>query len=68
MKFSEIWSQLCRKDARLNTDGTKVEFESQNLKRLLEQVYEQGQKSAPKPQSPGVDFGGIFDGMFGGKR
>lgn len=68
MKFSEIWSQLCRKDARLNTDGTKVEFESQNLKRLLEQVYEQGQKSAPKPQSSGVDFGGIFDGMFKGKR
>ena len=68
MKFSEIWSQLCRKDARLNTDGTKVEFESQNLKRLLEQVYEQGQKSAPQPKSSGVDFGRIFDGMFKGKR
>lgn len=64
MTFREIWQQLVRKDSRLLDGDAKVEFTSSNLKKLLEQVYEQGQKSVPKS-------GGMFDdlsSMFGGKK
>lgn len=45
MTFEEIWRQLCRKSPGLDREDTRVEFTSDNLRRLLEQVYEQGQLS-----------------------
>lgn len=61
MTFREIWQQLVRKDSRLLDGDTKVEFTSSNLKKLLAQVHEQGQKSAPKSDGT-LDFGSIFGG------
>ena len=46
MKFDDIWNQLCRKQPKLGNADSVVEFKSGNLKALLRQVYEQGQKSA----------------------
>jgi hypothetical protein len=44
MTFDQIWENLCCKSPKLREDGKTVEFESQNLKRLLKQVYDQGYK------------------------
>lgn len=70
MKFSDVWNQLCRKEPRLNEPETKTEFTSSNLRRLLEQVYEQGRKEGKKTQEfknqllgntkPKDPFGGLF--------
>jgi hypothetical protein len=67
MTFEAIWQQLCSKKPALKTPETKiVEFTSQNLKALLRQVYEQGERhgreSAEQPAKPRDPFGGIFDG------
>lgn len=45
MTFDQIWKSLCSKNDRLLDDDAKVEFAAINLKRLLRQVYEQGQHS-----------------------
>ncbi len=66
MEFKDIWNQLCRKDPRLNDLDVKVEFRGPHLKQLLEQVYEQGRKSAPKKDTS-LDFSGLFDNIFKGK-
>lgn len=52
MGFERIWQHLCRKEPELQKPGTKIEFESQNLKALLLQVYEKGRESAPKARNP----------------
>lgn len=44
--FGKVWQQLVTKRPELEKPETKVEFTAGNLRRLLEQVYEQGQKSA----------------------
>ena len=44
MTFDAIWQQLERKQPRLRRD-CRIEFTSGNLRALLRQVYEQGQKS-----------------------
>jgi hypothetical protein len=46
LTLEQIWQQLCKKDTRLNQPETVVDFKSENLKKLLAQVYEQGQRSA----------------------
>ena len=46
MTFKALWEQLCRKKPVLMEPDKTVEFEVRNLRALLEQVYEQGQKSA----------------------
>jgi hypothetical protein len=68
MTFQDIWNQLCRKQPSLEKPETTVEFKSDNLKALLRQVYEQGQKSIPT-NSDGTrkDPMDIFGGMFGGR-
>lgn len=67
MNMQQIWEQLCNKNALLRVNSTVVEFESQNLKRLLEQVYEQGVKQGRLAEQnkelgkPSFDpFGGLF--------
>lgn len=75
MTFQDIWNQLVRKNPAIAENGKTVEFQSENLKRLLRQVYEQGERkgksdaeaihtaAANAPQSnPFNPFDGIFDG------
>jgi len=45
MTFSEIWNKLCDKHPALLINGKVHEIKSENLKSLLKQVYEKGQKS-----------------------
>lgn len=45
MTFQEIWQQLCRKRPLLSDPDSTVEFKSVNLKSLLRQAYEQGEKA-----------------------
>lgn len=45
MTFQEIWQQLCRKRPLLADPDSTVEFKSANLKSLLRQAYEQGEKA-----------------------
>ena len=52
MTLEYIWNQLCRKQPKLLNKNATVEFTSQNLKALLAQVYEQGQKAAVKAEEP----------------
>lgn len=59
MTFQSIWEQLTRKDPRLTDPETKVEFTAENLRRLLRQVYEQGEK-----QGQGRGGSGLFDSFF----
>jgi len=63
MTFDAIWQQLCRKNPKLENDSAKVEFDAGNFKRLLRQVYEQGERSAPKPPEPKNPFSDIFGGL-----
>lgn len=43
MRFQEIWDKLCEKDPRLLEGTTRVEFKAENLRKLLRQVYGQGE-------------------------
>jgi hypothetical protein len=58
MTLSQIWEQLCKKDGRLHDEEAKVEFTSANLKKLLEQVYEQGRLTN------GGSSRGVADDLF----
>ncbi len=59
LSLEQIWQQLCKKDSRLDQPETVVDFKAENLKKLLAQVYEQGQRSA----IPDNSFG-WFDGLL----
>lgn len=45
MTFDQLWKQLVAKRSALAKDETKVEFTAGHLRKLLRQVYEQGQKA-----------------------
>jgi hypothetical protein len=64
MTFQNIWQQLCRKRPKLNDPQSVAEFTSDNLKSLLEQVYNQGFKHGKEsvPSSGGMDFDSLFGG------
>jgi hypothetical protein len=65
MTFKEIWNQLLRKQPSLQKPETVVEFRSDNLERLLLQVYEQGQKSVKPVEKPsGSAWNHVLSGMF----
>lgn len=65
MTFKDIWNQLLRKQPDLAKPETVVEFKSDNLHRLLEQVYEQGQKSVkPVEKPPRGPWDDVLSGMF----
>lgn len=63
MKFSAVWDQLCRKHPGLSNDRSTIECTSANLRSLLRQVYDQGEKEgkehAEKCGKSGL--GGLFD-------
>lgn len=61
MTFPDIWRSLVRKDHRLENGSAIVEISSDNLQKLLRQVYDQGVQSVPKN-------GDLFDNLFGGLR
>lgn len=61
MTFDQLWDQLCNKSPALKRADSTLEFKPDNLKRLLRQVYEQGQKSSERKAD-------IFESMFGGMR
>jgi hypothetical protein len=64
MTFQNIWQTLCGKKPKLNDPESIVEFESKNLKTLLEQVYDKGFKHGREsiPSSGGMDFDSLFGG------
>lgn len=62
MTFQQIWDQLVIKQPRLADRSAKVEFSSDNLKTLLRQVYEQGEKQA-RPTPPSSSLGDWFGGL-----
>lgn len=66
MNFETIWLQLCHKNNLLLRDETVVEFKSRNLKILLRQVFEQGQKSVPIPEKKN-DLTDMINSLFGAK-
>ena len=63
MTFDEIWNQLLRKRPELGDGGATIELTADNLRQLLRQVYEQGQKSADRDsKNPFAElFGRGFD-------
>ncbi len=63
MTFDQIWGQLVRQKPKLERDDSIAEFTVANLRRLLRQVYEQGQASVPR--EPLED---TFAKFFGGSR
>lgn len=63
MTFDEIWNQLLRKSPSLAKDESTVEFRADNLKLLLRQVYEQGEKQGQsKPHQATNPFSSLFGG------
>lgn len=52
MTFDAIWNQLRSKQTKLDNADATIEFKPQNLKQLLRQVYEQGQRSSQQPAQP----------------
>ena len=67
MTFDEIWQQLTRKKPELDQDLSVVEFTAGNFRRLLRQVYEQGEASVPR-ETTILDAGNPFPDIFGGKH
>lgn len=66
MTFDQVWDQLTRKRPSLERSESVVEFTAGNLRRLLRQAYEQGEKSvACEPPASG-DLMGAFSDIFGG--
>ena len=51
MTFDKIWEQLVAKNNKLLDDNATVEFKAAALKKLLKQVYEQGQKQSKAKDS-----------------
>jgi len=72
MTFQEIWQQLCRKRPLLADDDSIVEFKSINLKSLLRQAYEQGEKagsaSAAANRDADVNSGGSCSPQRDGQK
>ena len=77
MNKDEVWGMLAKKRPVLNDPKGKIEFAVENLRTLLDQVWEQGAKHTADGQKPrdtvgkGGSFGSnpmgqIFDDMFGG--
>lgn len=64
MTFQQIWSQLVKKDPDLAKPDAKVEFTSENLERLLRQVYDQGMKTGKAVAPPAKTSS--WDTLFGG--
>lgn len=67
MTFDQIWEQLKRKQPKLEKDDSVVEFTAGNLRRLLRQVYEQGEGSVQRGPTSGFDPMSAFSDIFGGK-
>lgn len=66
--FDQIWESLLRKSPRLANDRTLVEFEAAALRRLLRQVYEQGEAFERSKQKTGRDAPSVWEELFGGMR
>jgi len=60
MTFDEIWAQLCAKKPSLKDPASQAVFTSEQLEKLLRQVYEQGAKLEKRNQA--------FRDLFGGMR
>ncbi|MAT51425.1 MAG: hypothetical protein CMK32_09615 [Porticoccaceae bacterium] len=70
MQFSDIWNRLCQKQERLNDGDAEVTFKSENLKKLLRQVYDQGESAGrkageAKAASNSQQYSDFFSSMFG---
>jgi len=65
MTFDQIWEQLVQKQPKLAEDASKVEFTAGHLRRLLRQVYEQGQASVPRESASSHDAFNIFTDLLG---
>lgn len=66
MRFTEIWAQLVRKSPKLAKDDATVEFKAANLRALLRQVYEQGEKAGRGSAQPATpSFKDDMFNMFG---
>jgi len=69
MTFKEIWNQLCKKSPKLENGKSSVEMDADNLKTLLEQVYDKGFEAGKKvnpPASSSSLFGSNGPFGFGG--
>lgn len=58
--FENLWESLCKKCNDLRDPAAKVEFRSDNLKKLLEQMYDQGAKHSKEQKDL---FGNLFRGF-----
>ena len=65
MTFDEIWEQLKRKDDKLADESATVSMSAGNLRKLLRQTYEQGQKSVPQKHHGDSGMFGEFADLFG---
>lgn len=66
MTLQEIWNQLNKKaEGKLDKPDTEIMFTPPKLRKLLEQVYEQGKRSAPPPKDPEGSFNDLFKGFWG---
>lgn len=50
MAFADIWANLVRQKSKIDDPEATIEFKAEKLKKLLEQVYTQGEKSGEKKQ------------------
>lgn len=66
MTSNEIWDQLVRKQPKLLNSDSTVEFTAGDLRKLLRQVYEQGEASVPR-DATSRGLPPPFDQFFGGK-
>jgi hypothetical protein len=60
MTFNDIWQKLCTKKPTLCNANSTAEFTSENLKKLLRQVYEQGEAEGKKSKPERSLFDKIF--------
>ena len=67
MTFDEIWKQLCKKRPGLSDPLNDISIDSENLKKLLMQVYQQGRnkgRESGQTSLLGPDYN--FEDIFGG--
>lgn len=75
MTFDDLWKALLAKNGKLANDEAEVVLKAGNLKKLLEQVYDQGKKAGKDLQKAVdrfMDKGGkdpmdLFTSFFGKK-
>ena len=65
MSFNDLWQALVRKRPPLANESITIEMTPANLRKLCEQMYDQGVKAERKAAETAQKFREMFDGNGG---